>query len=76
MGEILIAGGALTRRELEDALKAQSMAGGRRLGEILTDAGAVPPPVVEAALEKQKRGEEKRAPNRAASRCRPTSSTA
>ena len=61
LGEILIAGGALTRRELEGALKAQSMAGGRRLGEILTDAGAVPPPVVEAALEKQKRGEEKRA---------------
>jgi len=62
LGEILIAGGALTRRELEHALRAQAQAaGGLRLGEILTEAGAVPAPVVQAALEKQKRGEERRA---------------
>ncbi len=62
LGEILVAGGALTRRELEQALRAQTQdAAERRLGEILTGAGAVPAPVVQAALEKQKRGEEKRA---------------
>ena len=62
LGEILIAGGALTRRELDQALRAQAQAaGGLRLGEILTEAGAVPEPVVQAALEKQKRGEERRA---------------
>ena len=64
LGEILVAGGALTQRELELALKAQAQApeaGGRRLGEILSASGAVPAPVVQAALEKQKRVEEKRA---------------
>jgi two-component system chemotaxis sensor kinase CheA len=66
IGEILVAGGALTRRELEDALREQACAAGAtaqaapRLGEILMKAGAVSPPVVEAALEKQKRGEERR----------------
>lgn len=62
LGEILVAGGALTRRELEQALRAQAQdAPERRLGEILTDAGAVHEQVVEAALDKQKRGEERRA---------------
>ncbi|MCC7549476.1 MAG: chemotaxis protein CheA [Burkholderiales bacterium] len=64
LGEILVAGGALTRRELELALMAQAQtaeAGGRRLGEILSDSGAVSAPVVDAALDKQKRGEERRA---------------
>lgn len=62
LGEILVAGGALTRRELEKALRAQAQgAPERRLGEILTDAGAVPEPVIQAALDKQKRSEERRA---------------
>jgi two-component system chemotaxis sensor kinase CheA len=62
LGEILVAGGALTRRELEQALLTQIQeASERRLGEILAEAGAVPEPVVQAALDKQKRGEEKRA---------------
>ena len=62
LGEMLVAGGALTRRELEQALRAQAQdAPERRLGEILTDAGAVHGQVVEAALDKQKRGEERRA---------------
>ncbi len=64
LGEILIAGGALTRRELEQALAAQARpdaGGGRRLGEILAGSGAVHVPVVEAALDKQKRSEERRA---------------
>ncbi|MCL4682005.1 MAG: chemotaxis protein CheA [Rhodocyclaceae bacterium] len=65
LGEILVAGGALTRRELDEALKMQAHAAeagaNRRLGEILVNQGAVLPPVVEAALEKQKRVEEKRA---------------
>ena len=60
LGEILIAGGALTRRELGLALKTQ-VANGQRLGEILADSGTVSPPVVAAALDKQKRGEDKRA---------------
>lgn len=64
LGEILIAGGALTQRELDLALNAQAQASpppGKRLGEILTGLGVVPPPVIDAALEKQKRCEEKRA---------------
>ncbi len=62
LGEILVAGGALTRRELEQALAAQARAaGGLRLGEMLVGSGAVSPPVVEAALDKQKRAEERRA---------------
>jgi len=64
LGEILVAGGALTRRELDFALQSQAKSGpppGKRLGEILTDFGVVPPPVINAALEKQKRCEEKRA---------------
>ena len=61
LGEILIAGGALTQRELELALRAQAqVASSQRLGEILADSGTVSPPVVAAALEKQKRGEERR----------------
>ncbi len=63
LGEILVAGGALTQRELDLALKAQaegSNSAGRKLGEILTDYGVVQPPVIQAALEKQKRCEDKR----------------
>lgn len=67
LGEILVACGALTRCELEQALAAQVPVapsvdrGAPRLGEILTQTGTVPVPVVNAALDKQRRSEEKRA---------------
>ncbi len=62
LGEILVAGGALTAHELAQALAAQEHdARGRRLGEIVSAQGDVPAPVVAAALDKQKRNEEKRA---------------
>jgi two-component system chemotaxis sensor kinase CheA len=61
LGEILVAGGCLTGRELEQALALQKheasgdgSVAGRRLGAILIQENAVPPPVVAAALEKQK----------------------
>lgn len=64
LGEILVASGTLTRRELDEALRAQelerSAGAGRPLGEMLVDAGIVPEPVVDAALARQKRAEEKR----------------
>ena len=62
LGEILIAGGALTRRELDEVLAGQARDenAGRRLGEILVDTGMVSPPVVDAALEKQKQSHDKR----------------
>lgn len=67
LGEILVAGGTLTRHELEQALAAQRQlrrdqsTGGEPLGSMLVDAGVVHAAVVDAALEKQKRGDEKRA---------------
>ncbi|MEW6612562.1 chemotaxis protein CheA [Thermithiobacillus tepidarius DSM 3134] len=69
LGEILIQGGALTARELEEALAAQRAGAGAateaapqaRLGEILVEEGVVHPPVVEAALEKQKQTREHKA---------------
>lgn len=62
LGEILIACGTLTRAELGAALAAQCMPGNaRRLGEILIEQRVVQPPVVEAALGKQKSAEDKRA---------------
>lgn len=61
LGEILIAGGALTQHELEQALRAQAqVAGELRLGEILAGTGEVPEPVIGAALDKQRRDLEKR----------------
>ena len=67
LGEILVASGALTRKELESALSAQKdaeiaarsnsegeRAGPRPLGEIVVKQGFVQQPVVDAALEKQK----------------------
>lgn len=61
LGEILIAGGALTQHELDHALHAQAqVAGELRLGEILAGTGEVPEPVIGAALDKQKRDLEKR----------------
>lgn len=68
VGEILVAGGTLTRREVNEALAiqaresaAESGGGKRRLGQILVNEGVVRPPVVAAALEKQRQIEEKRA---------------
>lgn len=66
LGEILVAGGSLTERELASALAAQTQnstqtsSAQRPLGEILVDAQLVAQPLVNAALEKQKRSEEKR----------------
>ena len=62
LGEMLIAGGALTRRELDGmlAVQASEAQGGQRLGELLVHTGMVSPPVVEAALEKQKQTQDRR----------------
>lgn len=62
LGEILMACGTLTARELADALAEQkTQEDPQRLGEILTASHAVQPAVVEAAAAKQKRHEEKKA---------------
>jgi two-component system chemotaxis sensor kinase CheA len=67
LGEILVAGGTLTRRELDLALAAQHTARARQtpragpIGEMLVDAGMVHAAVVDAALGKQKRSEERKA---------------
>jgi two-component system chemotaxis sensor kinase CheA len=62
LGEILIASGALTRIELEEWLaRQQAMPEEKpKLGELLVQERIAPPAVVEAALEKQKRGRERR----------------
>ena len=61
IGGILVACGSVTAHELEQALAAQgAQAQGIRLGDILIEQGAVPAAVVDAAAEKQKRGDEKR----------------
>ncbi len=61
LGEILVKGGALTRAELESALKLQeekALDSGRpRIGEILVNEGAVHPELVDAALDKQKKNQ-------------------
>jgi two-component system chemotaxis sensor kinase CheA len=68
LGELLVAGGSLTVHELEDALRIQKsesseggMVQGRLLGTIVIQENAVPPPVVAAALEKQKKFQERQA---------------
>jgi two-component system chemotaxis sensor kinase CheA len=62
LGDLLVASGALTRRELEEGLRLQKLieqrAGGknehaRKLGEILVGQGIVQNEVVAAALDKQ-----------------------
>ena len=61
IGELLIACGSVTAKELEEALAEQG--GGAdhaRIGDILVEQGAVPQVVVEAAADKQKRVEDKR----------------
>ena len=68
LGEILVAGGCLTARELEADLRLQKREAtgdgavqGRLLGTIAVQENAVPPPVVAAALEKQKKYQERQA---------------
>ena len=61
LGDLLIACGTLTAKELAGALKAQHVSGGDTpIGQILAAAQAVQPEVIEAAAAKQKRQEEKR----------------
>jgi len=61
LGEILIACGTLTAKELDEALVSQRVNADRKLlGQILTETQTVQPEVVEAAAAKQKRNEEKR----------------
>ncbi|WP_374403211.1 chemotaxis protein CheW [Niveibacterium sp.] len=65
LGEILVAGGTLTANELEKVLQIQARAresGGEipRIGEILVQEHMVQPPVVAAALSRQKQAEERR----------------
>ncbi|MDP1773676.1 MAG: chemotaxis protein CheA [Methylobacter sp.] len=57
LGEILVKCGTLTPEELENILRFQSEHGDapqRPIGEVLVEQQLVSPPVVEAALEKQK----------------------
>ena len=68
LGETLVAGGSVTPHELAEALRIQkneSYEGGtvtnRLLGSILIQEHAVPPPVVAAALEKQRTTKDRQA---------------
>ncbi|MFT3850387.1 MAG: chemotaxis protein CheA [Propionivibrio sp.] len=62
LGEILIACGTLTGKELDDALATQQGQGEPQpIGQILAAAQTVEPAVVEAAAAKQKRHEERKA---------------
>ncbi|MBK1680490.1 chemotaxis protein CheA [Rhodocyclus tenuis] len=61
IGEILVACGSITAKELEHALAQQKQQQEPELiGDILIEQGAVLPPVVAAAADKQKRVEDKR----------------
>ena len=61
LGEILVACGTLTERELAEALAEQARRDDKtRLGQVLIEQGVVPPEIVEAAADKQKKGEERR----------------
>ncbi len=57
LGDLLVASGALTRRELREGLETQESGkesgSARPLGEILVEKRSVGPAVVDAALEKQ-----------------------
>ncbi len=68
LGEILVAGGCITAKDLEEALRTQKaetledgVIHGRLIGTILIQDQAVPPPVVAAALDKQKKSQERQA---------------
>jgi two-component system chemotaxis sensor kinase CheA len=63
LGEILVACGTLTANELERALASQAASEAPTpplLGKVLVESGMVEPAVVGAAVEKQRRDEEKR----------------
>lgn len=62
LGEILLKSGALTQHELSRVLAMQSAAPqpAPPLGTLLVEEQLVPPPVVSAALNKQKQAEDKR----------------
>lgn len=63
VGELLVVSGALTQAELDSALQAQAAAAEGhqpRLGEVLLSQQLVAAPVIAAALNKQKQGEERR----------------
>ncbi|HWQ09583.1 MAG TPA: hypothetical protein VN436_10760, partial [Holophaga sp.] len=68
LGEILVAGGCITEKELEQALQTQKSESfengavqGRLIGTILIEDQAIAPPVVAAALDKQKKFQERQA---------------
>jgi two-component system chemotaxis sensor kinase CheA len=68
LGEMLVAGGCITAKDLEEALriqKSEELEGGaikgRLIGNILIEDQAIPAPVVAAALDKQKKFQEKQA---------------
>ena len=64
IGEILVAGGALTEKELEIALnrqQAESEEKRRKFGEILVEDSQFSPKVVDVALQKQKKIRQKKA---------------
>ena len=68
LGEILVAGGSITEKDLEDCLKRQreeayedGRVQSRLLGTILIEEQAVPPLVIAAALDKQKKFQERQA---------------
>ena len=62
LGEILVAGGCITARDLDEALNTQQDEDpSRKLGAILVQDQAVPPPVVAAALDKQKKFQDRQA---------------
>jgi two-component system chemotaxis sensor kinase CheA len=71
LGELLVASGALTERELREGLRLQSAAAqsagaankheARKIGEILIDQGVIQNELVDAALEKQKSITERKA---------------
>lgn len=63
LGEMLVRCGSVTAHELEQALAAQAAGtlAGAPIGEILVGQGAVRPPVVEAALARQRQAPEPKA---------------
>lgn len=63
VGEILVASGAVTQAELEQALRQQQACaeGKARIGELLVDSRVVQEEVIHAALDKQKQIKDKRA---------------
>jgi two-component system chemotaxis sensor kinase CheA len=70
LGEMLVASGALTEKELAEGLSLQRAAAAsgeagpgerNRIGEILVDQGMLPNELVDAALEKQKAIKERKA---------------